>query len=85
MFNHRNGSEADPPPDNDTIQMKMAIVSWQPGPNRIIQLPTEVRLISSPTSPVHAAGLPCFSRASAQPSSGLRPNLQLPGPEQLVL
>lgn len=53
VFNHRNGSEADPPPDNDTIQMKMAIVSWQPGPNRIIQLPTEVRPATAP--------LPCPS------------------------
>jgi hypothetical protein len=28
--------------------MKMAIVSWQPGPNRIIQLPTEVRGFTKP-------------------------------------
>lgn len=40
---HRQSTEPEQPPDNRTIQMKMAIVSWQPGPNRIIQLPTEVR------------------------------------------
>lgn len=37
---HRTGSEPAPPPDNETIQMKMAIVSWQPGPNRVLQLPS---------------------------------------------
>ena len=25
------------------IQKQMAIVAWQPGPNRIVQVPTEVR------------------------------------------
>ena len=39
---HRTGNEPFPPPDNDTIQMKMAIVSWQPGPNRVLQIPSQV-------------------------------------------
>lgn len=31
------------PPDIQKITKQMAIVAWQPGPNRILQVPTEVR------------------------------------------
>ena len=32
------------------IQKQMAIVAWQPGPNRIVQVPTEVRRAVAPRS-----------------------------------
>ncbi len=31
------------PPDVQKITKQMAIVAWQPGPNRLLQVPTEVR------------------------------------------
>jgi hypothetical protein len=40
---YRSGSEPGRPPDIQVIQKQMAIVAWQPGPNRIVQVPTEVR------------------------------------------
>ena len=39
---HRSGSRPESPPDNQTIQLQMAIVSWQPGPNRILEVPNQV-------------------------------------------
>ena len=36
-------TEAGAPPDVPTIQKQMAIVAWQPGPNRIVQIPDLVR------------------------------------------
>jgi hypothetical protein len=39
---YRSGSEPGRPPDIQVIQKQMAIVAWQPGPNRIVQVPTEV-------------------------------------------
>ena len=40
-FSYR--TERDNPPDIQTIQKQMAIVAWQPGPNRVVQVPTWVR------------------------------------------
>ena len=31
------------PPDVQKITKQMAIVAWQPGPNRVLMVPTEVR------------------------------------------
>jgi hypothetical protein len=39
---YRSGSEPGRPPDIQVIQKKMAIVAWQPGPNRVIAVPDEV-------------------------------------------
>ena len=39
---YRAGTEPGKPPDVGVIQKAMAIVAWQPGPNRIVQVPTEV-------------------------------------------
>ena len=36
-------TQPDAPPDVPTIQKQMAIVAWQPGPNRIVQVPDLVR------------------------------------------
>lgn len=44
-FSYR--TEPDDPPDYQTIQKKMAIVAWQPGPNRTIQVPSVVRVAAS--------------------------------------
>lgn len=41
---YRSGSEPGKPPDIPVIQKQMAIVAWQPGPNRIIQVPSEAEL-----------------------------------------
>ncbi|KAF6260169.1 hypothetical protein COO60DRAFT_1269621 [Scenedesmus sp. NREL 46B-D3] len=41
---YRSGSEPGRPPDIQVIQKQMAIVAWQPGPNRIVQVPTEQEL-----------------------------------------
>ena len=43
---YRAGHEQKPP-DVGRIQKAMAIVAWQPGPNRIVQVPTEVGHSSS--------------------------------------
>eukprot|EP00877_Chromochloris_zofingiensis_P003243 jgi/Chrzof1/1291/Cz10g01130.t1 len=43
---YRTGSEPGKPPDVQVIQKQMAIVAWQPGPNRIVQVPTENELQS---------------------------------------
>lgn len=43
----------EPPPDLQAIQKQMAIVAWQPGPNRVLQVPSEVRnpwLIGAPST-----------------------------------
>eukprot|EP01023_Acetabularia_acetabulum_P003668 TRINITY_DN1151_c0_g1_i2.p1 TRINITY_DN1151_c0_g1~~TRINITY_DN1151_c0_g1_i2.p1 ORF type:complete len:446 (+),score=58.76 TRINITY_DN1151_c0_g1_i2:391-1728(+) len=40
----RTGFGPEPPPQIAQIEEKMAIVSWQPGPNRVLQLPTEEEL-----------------------------------------
>lgn len=42
---YRTGSEPGKPPDVQVIQKQMAIVAWQPGPNRILQVPTEVSIV----------------------------------------
>ncbi len=39
-FSYRTKPEE--PPDVQTIQKQMAIVAWQPGPNRIVQVPSQV-------------------------------------------
>ncbi len=39
---YRTGEGPGKPPDIHTITKQMAIVAWQPGPNRILQVPTEV-------------------------------------------
>ncbi len=39
-FSYR--TEPDNPPDVQTIQKQMAIVAWQPGPNRVVLVPTRV-------------------------------------------
>ena len=39
-FSYR--TQPDNPPDVQTIQKQMAIVAWQPGPNRIVQVPSQV-------------------------------------------
>ena len=40
-FEYRTQREG--PPDVQQIQKQMAIVAWQPGPNRYVQVPSEVR------------------------------------------
>jgi hypothetical protein len=42
-ISYRTGTEPGRPPDLQVIQKQMAIVAWQPGPNRILQVPTVVR------------------------------------------
>lgn len=42
QISYRSGSVPGSPPDVTVIQKQMAIVAWQPGPNRIVQVPTEV-------------------------------------------
>ena len=39
-FSYR--TEPESPPDVQTIQKQMAIVAWQPGPNRVVAVPTQV-------------------------------------------
>ena len=39
-FSYR--TERENPPDIQTIQKQMAIVAWQPGPNRVVQVPNQV-------------------------------------------
>mmetsp|Transcript_37038 Transcript_37038/g.93402 ORF Transcript_37038/g.93402 Transcript_37038/m.93402 type:complete len:293 (+) Transcript_37038:28-906(+) len=41
---YRTGNEPGKPPDVQVIQKQMAIVAWQPGPNRILQVPSEAEL-----------------------------------------
>ena len=36
-------TQPDEPPDIKTIQKQMAIVAWQPGANRVVETPSEVR------------------------------------------
>eukprot|EP00955_Chlamydomonas_euryale_P048246 353919-Chlamydomonas_euryale.AAC.10 len=50
---YRTGPEPGRPPDLQTIQKQMAIVAWQPGPNRILQVPTEVRASEHGCARVH--------------------------------
>ena len=40
-FSYR--TEREKTPDIQTIQKQMAIVAWQPGPNRVVQVPNQVR------------------------------------------
>lgn len=55
---YRSGSEPGWPPDIQVIQKKMAIVAWQPGPNRVTEVPDEVRSSSSRgTGQAQAQGL----------------------------
>lgn len=42
VVGYRTGTTPGKPPDLQVIQKQMAIVAWQPGPNRILQVPTEV-------------------------------------------
>lgn len=44
-FSYR--TQPDDPPDVQTIQKQMAIVAWQPGPNRVVQVPDLVRALTS--------------------------------------
>lgn len=41
-LSYRSSDEPFQPPDVKTIRKKMAIVDWQPGPNRMLEVPTEV-------------------------------------------
>ncbi|KAK9847482.1 hypothetical protein WJX84_005381 [Apatococcus fuscideae] len=43
-FSYRD--KPDEPPDVQTIQKQMAIVAWQPGPNRVVQVPSEEEISS---------------------------------------
>ncbi|EIE21195.1 hypothetical protein COCSUDRAFT_57107 [Coccomyxa subellipsoidea C-169] len=43
-FSYR--TQPDNPPDVQTIQKQMAIVAWQPGPNRVVQVPSQEELRS---------------------------------------
>ncbi|KAJ9517787.1 hypothetical protein QJQ45_004092 [Haematococcus lacustris] len=43
-ISYRSGSEPGRPPDVQAIQKQMAIVAWQPGPNRILHVPSEAEL-----------------------------------------
>lgn len=47
---YRSGNEPGKPPDVQVIQKQMAIVAWQPGPNRVLQVPSEVRVGSQSRS-----------------------------------
>ena len=48
-------TQPDNPPDVQTIQKQMAIVAWQPGPNKVVQVPSEVGTRSKvPSSQSHA-------------------------------
>ena len=47
QITYRAGNEPGKPPDVGVIQKAMAIVAWQPGPNRIVQVPTEVSLMTA--------------------------------------
>lgn len=58
-------TEPDTPPDYQTIQKKMAIVAWQPGPNRMVQVPMEEELHSLQPGEV---------RSRTVPGSGFRPS-----------
>lgn len=46
-FSYRTKPEE--PPDVQTIQKQMAIVAWQPGPNRIVQVPSQVSTTTTTT------------------------------------
>ncbi|CAD7703666.1 unnamed protein product [Ostreobium quekettii] len=39
-WTYRTGTEPGRPPDVQTIRKQMAIVDWQPGPNRVVDVPT---------------------------------------------
>eukprot|EP01026_Neomeris_dumetosa_P073786 TRINITY_DN7629_c0_g1_i13.p2 TRINITY_DN7629_c0_g1~~TRINITY_DN7629_c0_g1_i13.p2 ORF type:complete len:444 (-),score=75.91 TRINITY_DN7629_c0_g1_i13:1312-2643(-) len=41
---YRTGFSPEPPPQIEQIEEKMAIVSWQPGPNRVLKVPDESEL-----------------------------------------
>mmetsp|Transcript_14404 Transcript_14404/g.43553 ORF Transcript_14404/g.43553 Transcript_14404/m.43553 type:complete len:374 (+) Transcript_14404:85-1206(+) len=41
IVSFRYRTQPDEPPDVQTIQKQMAIVAWQPGPNRLVHLPSE--------------------------------------------
>lgn len=56
-------TQPDEPPDVPTIQKQMAIVAWQPGPNRIVQIPDMVPA-SPPLHPAAAMPLSHFSTMS---------------------
>jgi len=44
---YRTGLEPAQPPNVQAIQRQMAIVAWQPGPNRILHVPSEVGLTNT--------------------------------------
>eukprot|EP00798_Chlamydomonas_sp_ICE-L_P014691 gene14691-20730_t len=44
-ISYRTGSQPGHPPDVGVIQRQMAIVAWQPGPNRVLQVPSEKELL----------------------------------------
>ncbi len=44
---YRTGDEPGRPPDVQAIQKQMAIVAWQPGPNRTLKVPSEVSTASA--------------------------------------
>ena len=71
-FTYRTQPEG--PPDVQQIQKQMAIVAWQPGPNRIVQVPSQVSCsvsedaLSQPgdphnswqaVNPIHLGDQPC--------------------------
>ena len=50
-------TQPDNPPDVQTIQKQMAIVAWQPGPNKVVQVPAEVGTRGKVLSPQSHAEL----------------------------
>lgn len=44
-ISYRSGPHPGKPPDVGLIQKQMAIVAWQPGPNRVLHVPTETELL----------------------------------------
>eukprot|EP00798_Chlamydomonas_sp_ICE-L_P016677 gene16677-22936_t len=44
-ISYRSGNSPGEPPDVKVIEKQMAIVAWQPGPNRVMQVPTEAELL----------------------------------------
>lgn len=65
---------ASSPPDLQRITKQMAIVAWQPGPNRILQVPTEAELASLQPGPaverVAPPPLPPTQRSYGQQAVG---------------
>lgn len=73
---YRTGNQPGKPPDVQVIQKQMAIVAWQPGPNRILLVPTEEELAQlklgdvverTPPRPAQPRALEGFGQGSPGP------------------